>query len=79
MRTESFQEIQEIQKHLILLKRGREGEDVRKSEIFQNTPVPHIIQQKKKKTSDDSENGALLSQFGRRCPPMLYMVCYTYR
>ena len=38
---------------------------------FQNTPVVHIIQQKKiRKTSDDSENGASHSQIGRRWAPL---------
>ena len=47
-----FQEMQEIEKHLISLK--RESEKIYESSItFQNTPILHIIQQRKgKKTTD---------------------------
>ena len=75
LRTESFQEIQEIQKHLISLK----WERMRRSTKIINfpkhiSPSYHSQQQKIKKTSDDSENWASLSQIGRRCLPLSYTI-----
>ena len=39
---------------------------------FPNTPVLNTFPQNKiNKTNDDSENGASLSQIGRRCPTLI--------
>ena len=71
LHTESFQEIQKIQKHIISLKR----EKVRRSTKILNfpkhtNPSYYSPEKKIKKTTDASENAASLSHTDRRCPPL---------
>ena len=52
-------------------------ERVRRSTKIMNFPNhtsrSYYSTEKKKKTSDDFENGASLSQIGRCCPPLSYI------